>query len=154
MYLYLVRHGEAMSGEEDPARPLSEKGGEEVGKVAAFVSSKAGISVRSIFNSGKLRAAQTANIFAEHIGPEGGVSEREGLAPMDSPETWAERLKETDEDVMLVGHLPHLARLTSLLLCGEPETAAVNFEVGGMVCLRREQDRWSIDWMIVPRMVP
>ncbi len=38
MFLYLVRHAEAKREEEDPARPLSEKGLEDITKVASYVS--------------------------------------------------------------------------------------------------------------------
>lgn len=153
MYLYLIQHGDAKSEQEDPARPLSEKGTKDVKKVASFVSLNIGINVESIFNSGKLRAAQTAGIFVEYIKSRNGVSEKDGLAPMDNPAVWAERLKDMDKDIMLIGHLPHLARLTSLLLCGNPDIKIVNFRMGGIVCLKREEGKWSVEWMVVPEIL-
>lgn len=159
MYLYLVQHGDAKSKDEDPARGLSDRGREDVRKVAAFVSS---VKVEQIFHSGKTRAAQTAGIFAEQLGVE--VYEKDGLAPMDEPAVWAERLKETDKDTMLVGHLPYMGKLASLLLCGDSGAGVVEFKMGGVVCLKREEGAetlgekgsvtlWALQWMVVPELV-
>jgi len=62
MRLYLVQHGEAKREEEDPSRPLTENGRREVEIVAKFLS-EAGIKIDKILHSGKLRAAQTAEIL-------------------------------------------------------------------------------------------
>lgn len=152
--LYLIQHGEAKSEQEDPSRPLSEKGVRDVRMVASFISQKAKIeAAECIFHSGKLRAAQTAGILAEYIKPDKGVSENDGLAPMDSLVIWAERLKTIEMNIVLVGHLPHLSKLASLLLCGNPEAGMVNFKMGGVVCLKREEGKWSVEWMVVPEML-
>lgn len=153
MYLYLVQHGEAKSEQEDPSRPLSEKGIRDVRKVASFISQREKIEPECIFHSGKLRAAQTAGILSEYIQTGKGACEAEGLAPMDDPDGWAERLRSSGMDVMIVGHLPHLSRLSSLLLCGNPEAGMVNFKMGGVLCLKREEDKWSVEWMVVPEML-
>ncbi len=150
MNLYLVRHGDAKREEEDPKRPLTEKGFDEV-KAVAFYLQKLGIKVKRIFHSGKLRAFQTAEILAQALNPEEGLQEADGLAPMDEPEVWADRVKNINENLMLVGHLPHLERLASLLLCGEPERNILNLKSGGILCLkRRENQSWYIEWMISP----
>ena len=153
MYLYLIQHGEAKSEAEDPARPLSEKGIRDVRKVASFISSNTRIDVEYINYSGKVRAAQTAEIFSEYIRMSKGAYEAEGLAPMDDPAEWAERLRATSLDVMLIGHLPHLSKLASLLLCGNPEAGIVNVKMGGVVCLKRNEGRWSVEWMVVPEIL-
>ncbi len=153
MNLYLMQHGEAKSEEEDPSRPLSEKGASDVRKVASFLSSGSGIKIESIFQSGKLRAEQTAGILEEYLRPPKGSSQRDGLAPMDDPAVWAKRLETEIPDILLVGHLPHLARLASLLLCGMPDRSVVNFHMGGMVCLKKTEGMWSLDWMIIPEML-
>jgi phosphohistidine phosphatase len=149
MYLYLVQHGEAKSAEEDPARPLSEKGRSDVGKVASLVSS---IAVDSMYHSGKRRAVETAEILAEHVKPGEGIFEEEGLAPMDDPGLWAGRLKTEEKNIVLVGHLPHMARLASLLLTGQSEAGVVELRMGGVLCLKREEGRWSLQWMVVPEV--
>ena len=82
MKVYLVRHGEAVSSGIHPQRPLSEQGRADVQKVAAFIK-PLGISVEHIRHSGKLRAAQTAEILTESVKVEKGCSEHEALGPND-----------------------------------------------------------------------
>lgn len=117
MLLSLVQHGEAKSEEEDPLRPLSEKGIDDVKRVATHAT-QLDFEVYEIFHSNKLRARQTAEILAQNLKITKGLSETDGLAPLDNPELWAERLTFKTTPIMLVGHLPHLGKLASLLLCG------------------------------------
>lgn len=153
MFLYLVQHAEAKREEEDPSRPLSDKGIEDIKKVASYIS-RLNIEVDEVLHSGKLRAKQTAEIFAEKLRSAKGVSETDGIAPLDDPGIWAERLKDITTSLMLVGHLPHLARLSSLLLCGDMEKNAIAFRMGGIVCLRRDETgKWSLQWMIIPEIL-
>jgi phosphohistidine phosphatase len=152
MYLYLVRHGEALSKEEDPERGLSPEGIEQITRVAASAKDL-GISVKQVLHSGKRRAMQTARILSEHIQSEAGLTGTDGLAPMDAPEIWLERISQMNEDVMLVGHLPHLAKLSSMALCGV-EGNTLDFDAGSIVCLKRSDDNtWAVSWMIRPGMI-
>lgn len=148
MLLYLVQHGESRSKEEDPERPLSDKGRLDVQKAADFLS---GIGPLEIFHSGKLRARQTAGIFGGKFGI--GAKEADGLSPMDDPSVWAWRLGEKEGDIMLVGHLPHMGRLASLLLCGDREAGVVEFRQGVVLCIKREDGGWSVRWMVVPEII-
>jgi len=152
MLLYLVQHGEAKKEEEDPQRGLTEKGQEAVRKMAEHAA-KLNIRVNEIFHSAKLRARQTAMILAEQLKPEKGTDQSDDLLPMDDPDLWAVRLAGMNEDTMLVGHLPFLARLAGLLLCGDKEKTFVDFKTGGIVCLKRIESRWVLAWMVVPEMV-
>lgn len=145
MYLYLVQHGEPKSKEEDPERPLSEKGKDDVDKIASFISL---FQLKEVFHSGKLRAKETADMLAKKV--DAKVLETDGLSPMDDPGTWAGRLKDRESNTMLVGHLPHMGRLASLLLCGDKEAGTVEFRQGGVVCLRRQEGTWSVQWMVLP----
>jgi phosphohistidine phosphatase len=151
MYLYLVEHGEAKPAEIDPARGLTAKGAADVRRVAAHLQ-KLNLDIRKIYHSGKTRASETASILAAQFKPVKGVVEAAGLAPQDDPEIWHERLRALDENTMLVGHLPHMRKLASLLLCGDPERAAVHVKAGGAVCLRRLEDSWSLEWAISPEL--
>jgi phosphohistidine phosphatase len=153
MNMYLVRHAEAKSDQEDPLRPLSAKGHEDMTRVAAYLS-QLNIPVSKIFHSTKVRAKQTAEILFEHLRPGRGVSEADGLSPLDEPAIWAERLRDMPDGVILVGHLPYLARLTSLLLCGATDKNIVSFMMAGIVCLRRDDSGlWSLQWMLTPDVV-
>src|SRR5260370_9172617 len=117
MRLYLVQHGVAVPEAEDPARPLSAKGREEVARTAQVLA-RMGLSVGAIRHSGKLRARQTAELIARSVKPAEGVVEAKGLAPNDPASSTAAELADAPRHLMLFGHLPHLARLASLLVAG------------------------------------
>ena len=153
MFLYLVQHGEAKTEEDDPQRGLTDKGSRDVARTASYAQER-GLRVRIIHHSGKTRALQTAQILADHLKPAKGPSPTDALAPMDDPDVWAGRIAGMNEDLMLVGHLPHMAKLAALLLCGDKEKTPVDFKMGGIVCLKRFDDgRWALEWMLVPDMV-
>jgi phosphohistidine phosphatase len=83
-----------------------------------------------------------------------GTSEVDGLSPLDDPQIWADRLKDIPDDVILVGHLPHLAKLSSLLLCGNAERNIVSFKMAGIICLKKnDASAWSLQWMLTPEIV-
>ena len=153
MFLYLVQHGDAKKEEEDPARPLSDKGIEDVKKVASFMF-RLKITPEEVLHSSKLRARQTAEIIADSLSIKKGVSETEGLAPLNEPILWAEKLKTKTHSLMLVGHLPHLGKLSSFLLSGDKEKSIIAFKMGCVVCIKRDDaETWTLQWMITPEIV-
>src|SRR6185369_536330 len=117
MRVYLVQHGKAKSAEQDPNRGLTDDGRTEVMRIAEFLN-ELRITVSLIQHSGKLRAEETAHLFEETIRCTSGPCKVEGLAPGDEPSMAANFLKVYTDDLLIVGHLPHLERLTSLLLTG------------------------------------
>ena len=151
MRLYLVQHGEAVPETQDPSRPLTEKGRREAESTARRAA-ELGVKVSKILHSGKLRAKQTAEAMAEALKPSGGVERADGLDPLADPAIWAERLKEAGEDLMLVGHLPHLSKLASLLLTGSPDVEPVKFRMAGILCLEREDSKWRLLWYLTPEL--
>jgi phosphohistidine phosphatase len=151
MRLYLVQHGKAMSKADNADRPLTDEGRRDVDAVMLLMMRFGAITATRVFHSGKLRAAQTAQRIASRI--DVPMEEVDGLAPMDDPRIWQELLAGGTEDVMLVGHLPHLERLASLLLCGDPEGDTVRFFNGGIVCLEGEERGWTLRWAISPSLV-
>ena len=155
MYLYLVQHGEAYSKEADPERPLTLEGRADVRKVASHLAAGLGISIQRIYHSGKLRAEQTARIMAQELHQREKVEEAKELNPTSLPWGWVERLVDIQENVMIVGHLPHLKRLTALLVCQDESKKCVDFRNGGVVCLLRDESGiWSLQWIIVPQILP
>jgi len=147
MKLYLVQHAEAKREEEDPARPLTERGLEDSRGLAESLASF-GVKVNRILHSGKTRALQTAQAIAERLKP-AELSKGEALDPLADPALWAASLGRIDEDLMLVGHMPHLGKLCSLLLCGD-ERLRVGFDPGSAICLEREAGRWTLRWVFTP----
>ncbi len=151
MQVYLVQHGEAKPESEDPERSLTDKGRSEVEAVARHIA-VAGVSVHRIFHSGKLRAKQTAELFARYLQPAQGVSEKSGLGPMDDPGEVRQMVEQAEQSVMLVGHLPHLTRLASLLIIDNPDKEVIKFKMGGVVCLGMTDGAWSLDWILPPEL--
>jgi len=147
--VYLVQHGKATSEAENPACPLTEVGRYEVQWVATSVA-KLDINVSTIYHSGKLRAKETAELFARELAP-ASVEEVEGLAPLDDPAAAKALIEQAEQPVMLVGHLPHLSKLVSALAGTEHEV--VMFQMGGVVALVKGESGWQVAWMITPEIV-
>lgn len=154
MKIYLVQHGDADPKQSNPDRPLSERGREEVTRVAEFAA-QAGLHLAEIRHSGKLRAKQTAEIFGEHLAPANGVAVLTGIGPKDDPAPIGRAFAEEDDDVMLVSHMPFLERLAAHLMAGEPSTRPlVHFEKGGIVCFERTADgSYSLAWAMTPSLL-
>ena len=152
MEIYLVQHGEAKSESEDPERPLTEKGRQDVEAVARYIASL-GIEVTQVLHSGRLRARQTAELFAQYLSPAQGVREETGLGPQDDPERARRLIEQAKRPLMIVGHLPYLSRLVSLLILGTAEKEVIKFSKGGVVCLSRRDDQWSIEWSLIPQLI-
>ncbi len=154
MHLYLVQHGAAKSETEDPNRSLSDAGRQSVERVAEFLAPLR-LSVDRIEHSGKLRARQTAEILAARLKPAEGAHEVTGLAPNDNVEPVFARLQQESKNLMLVGHLPHLSRLTSRLLGFHLNRAVVRFQMGGVVLLDRDEAaQWGVRWAFPPELLP
>ena len=154
MNLYLVQHAQPKRREEDPERPLTEKGWADIRKAALFITEHANVKVDRILHSGKTRARQTAEALAEYLKPQSGVEAAEDSGPLADPAIWADKIAEMSEDLMLVGHLPHLSKLASRLICGLEEVKVIDFQMGGVVCLgRNEEGVWEVQWMVVPGML-
>ena len=153
MRIYLMQHGKAKPKEEDSDRSLTDEGRSEVRRVADFLARTVRMQSVPIKHSGKTRARQTAEALAGTF--EGAtVEEVEGLAPLHDPAVWAERLDGADDGIVLVGHVPHLARLTSLLLTGDQDRGVVQLSNAGMVCLERGEDgQWALLWSVVPALL-
>ncbi len=153
MLIFLVQHGEAKSEVEDPERPLTEMGAAEVQRMAAWAA-RVGVSPAQIRHSGKRRTEETAAILAEHLAPSEGALAVSGLKPRDNVQPLAEALQDEPASLMLVGHLPHLSRLASQLVEGDPEAAVLQFRNAGVVCLSREAGIWSVAWAVTPDLIP
>jgi len=152
MRAYLVQHGKARPADQDPDRSLSDEGREEVARVGEFLRQHR-ISVSLIQHSGKARAEQTAHILGMTIRCTSGPTHTSGLDPSDDPWIAANSLKVYTDDILIVGHLPHLERLASLLLTGSADKRPVKFQNGGVVCVEKESGTWSLLWTVVPELL-
>jgi phosphohistidine phosphatase len=152
MRLYLAQHGLAVDKQDDPARPLSEAGVRDVRHVAQQLG-EAGVQVARVWHSGKLRAEQTATLLAQQVLPNGQPEQTDGIAPNDSVEEFIADIDVWQEDTLVVGHLPFMARLVSRLVVGEMERECVRYTPGSIVCLEREApEQWVLAWMLRPEL--
>ena len=148
MKVYLVQHAKPKSKEEDPDRPLSDEGKNDIIKIVKFLPQ---LNIKKVLHSSKLRAQQTAEILAKSLKAE--VINGDALEPLADPVIWAQRLDKETEDVMLVGHLPHLAKLASQLLTQNQEKPVISFKQGGIVCLEKTDHGWEVAWMVTPELL-
>ena len=89
------------------------------------------------------RQLDVLNLSAEELGFVEDIEAVEELAPDAEPEDMAEVLKSLRHDqVMLVGHQPHLGQLAALLITGETR-GRVGIKKGGLV--RIDIDDWRED---------
>jgi len=153
MALLLVRHGKSLPKDKDPAKGLSEEGISEVEHIAG-IAKKYGINVSRIMHSGKKRALQTAEIFASALKPDEGIREIEGINPLDDVAVFADKIKISD-NLMFVGHLPFMQRLTSCLITGSIEKPVFKFQNGGILCMDKNPEAaqaWFIKWALMPHL--
>ena len=146
---YLVRHGEAVSAQVNPQRPLSARGRAEVAELAQLALSRE-IQVAELRHSGILRAQETADILAGYLKPPNGVRPSAGLLPEDDPEIVKAELEAAEQPILLVGHLPFMSRLAALLLKGDSARSVVEFGPATMLCCVKIGAGWQIDWQIAP----
>ncbi len=158
MKLYVVRHGSAMSNEQDAERPLTPSGLKEVRRVGAYLKRAQLVTASEIQHSTKLRARQTARALAETIGLGVPVTQVPNLEPLSAVADLAGALSGTRADLMLVGHLPHLNRLASLLVAGDADGELFSFSECGVILLRRREGGarnqvvWTVEWMFGPEL--
>lgn len=152
MDLYLMQHGEAVSEQQDPARPLTDAGRAAVERVAARALA-AGVQVDACVHSGKTRAEQSALALADALQVP-AVNARGDLDPSSPVSPFAQWLAEQGAhgSLAVVGHLPFLDRLASLLVAGEESAQVVRFRNAGLVRLvpKLERGGFTVAWALVP----
>jgi phosphohistidine phosphatase len=151
MRIYLVQHGESKSEEEDPQRHLTDRGINEVRRVADFLR-PLGLVVDTVWHSGKTRAQQTGELLAEVL--RARLVQQTGLGPKDQVAVTKEALQQVAGNLMIVGHMPFLGKLAALLVTGSEENEIVAFQFGGVLCMEcRDNVKWKIAWMITPALL-
>jgi phosphohistidine phosphatase len=148
--LYLVQHGQAKAEHDDPERPLTAGGIDDVDRVARLAVGQLDIRPARVLHSGKTRARQTAESWGGLLDVD--VEQADALAPNDDPTIWVGRLAKENDDIMLVGHLPHLARLAALLLLGAADRPVIQFHQGGLVALERTDEGWVAEVVLPPQV--
>jgi len=150
MALYLVQHGKSLPKDKDPERGLS-KQGVAATKCIAYEAREHELVISRIQHSDKKRAIQTAEIIAEALNPQYGIEQISGISPLDDVSVFANQINNRD-NIMIVGHLPFLEKLTSYLITGSIEKLVLKFQNGGIVCLDQDYGAWFIKWTLMPKI--
>jgi phosphohistidine phosphatase len=133
MQLYLMQHGQAVPETENPEQPLSKEGVAQV-QTSAAAMKKLGISPDLIVCSPKKRSRQSAALVAEGVNyPYSDILETEAVKPAASADDTVSFLRQNPAgtSTLIVGHLPSLTRIASLLLGGDTPMR-LRFENGGL----------------------
>ena len=154
MAIYIVQHGKCLPKSEDPEKGLTSEGKLESARIADVARGYA-VKVTAIFHSDKKRAHETAEIFAARLDPEKGIQSRGGMNPMDDVSAFADQLP-LNQNIMLVGHLPFLERLISLLVCGDANRVVFKLQNSGIVCIDEDSRSGApaIHWALMPHIGP
>lgn len=143
MIAVLVHHADALAPTVDPQRSLSERGLGQAEWLAEQARA-AGCTPVAIWHSGKLRARQTAQAFLRACNPMAEFRMVRGLRSEDPPEWMRDELNAETRDVLLVGHMPHIAALARSL---SPD--AGEFPLNGVIAFRRSGDKlWTEIWRL------
>ncbi len=146
MKIYLAQHAEAVDKSVDPARPISTDGALNAAKVGAHIA-KQGVSINAIRHSGRLRARQTAELYAEHLGVS-VIAESAGMNPNDDIKEFINGLN--IDGALYVGHLPHLDKTLSYLIGGNRDQGVLIFKNAGIACIEIGDAEPSLHWYISP----
>lgn len=143
MRLHLVRHGEARPGLDDSARPLTQKGRDDVARLADLAAA-AGVAPAEIRHSGLVRARETAEILARRLAPRRGLVVTRGLTPDDDPADVAIEAGVLTEPLLVVTHMPFVARLTGLLTGSRSGALVEPYATAELRTLDRDGAVWHV----------
>ena len=159
MILYIIRHGIAVDRTDpkspaEPERPLTAEGVKKTRSAALglrALEAKPDVLITSPY----VRAAQTAEIFAEALGfPLEKIRSSESLKPAANP---AEFLKEIAhlraKEIICFGHAPHLDALISQL--AGARGVFTELRKAGVACFERgsHDSRWDLLWLLTPKVL-
>lgn len=132
MKLYLMQHAIACQPGENAERPLSPAGIDQA-KAAARGMKRLGLAFDLVIASPKRRAQQTAALIAEGVRyPYSDILTTEAALPDRLPQGLLDLLQQEPPEsrILVVGHMPQLAKLASDLLQG----GVLFMENAGLTC--------------------
>jgi phosphohistidine phosphatase len=136
--LYLMQHALAYSSGDNPERPLNPAGITQA-KATARGIKRLGLSFDLIVASPKRRSHQTAALVAEGVRfPYSDILTTEAVLPERPPQELLTLLQKEPaaSRVLVVGHMPHLAKLASSLMHG----GELLIENAGLTCFDLGRD--------------
>jgi phosphohistidine phosphatase len=163
MNIFILRHGIAVERgtpgyKRDAERPLTAKGERRLW-LAGEAMEALELSFDVILSSPYVRARQTTEIVADALGAKKKCKVAPDLTPDGSFKKLVEfinALRPKPENVLLVGHEPHLSGLIAFLTTGR-EMPAVVLRKGGLARLSAESlqpGRCAVlEWLLTPKQM-
>ena len=149
MRLYFLRHGAADWPDwkkPDDERPLTKAGRKEVHEVGEFLARSQSANPDLILTSPLPRAAQTADIAAEHLKVR--VHEEKLLAPGFVAEDLKRLLRKYPQQVlMLVGHEPDFSSVIAALTGG-----SLKLSKAGVALVDLDSGKGELRWLFPPKI--
>jgi phosphohistidine phosphatase len=161
MEIYLLRHAVAVEAEafrgEDSERPLTPDGKKKMRRAAKGMLAL-GLSFDLILTSPYRRARETADIVAGIYKKRRLVQCNDLLKPGGDRKSLVEHIAQPGDaaqNVLLVGHEPHLSQLLTTLIGAS--ASAVKLKKGALGCLSTERLRHSacakLEWLMTARQL-
>ena len=159
MRLYLLRHFQAEEGSPDAFRPLSAKGRDRARILSGYLQRTKLFKPDQIWHSPLERSLQSAARLQEWTKwPERLLYQKTGLLPEDDPAATLREVLLQKQELLIVGHEPHLGRLVSLLLTAQSGMNLVKLRKGSLLCLelekkpRRKLVEACLRWVLDPEL--
>ena len=154
MELYVARHARAADESRGGERPLTDAGKDDARRMGRALAA-AGVRVAAVWHSRKLRSRETADLLAGAVGSGAELRERTDLEPLSDPSGVLDAVREEEGPVLLVGHLPHVERLASLLLTGDDDAEVVEVPPGAVLrFVSGEGEDWRLTRFLTPGLLP
>jgi phosphohistidine phosphatase len=161
VYLYLMRHAEAVDpgtdgAQSDSARALTEKGRRQSRRMGTALR-RLGVEPDLILTSSLARAVETGRLVGEELDADAPQRALDELAPSGGAEAaWQALRRQQGTSVLVVGHLPSIARLAGWLLgCGDGEP--LHFHKGSLAALHGDGNArnpaFEVEWLLAPGTV-
>ena len=159
MILYIVRHGIAVDRTDpksppEAERPLTAKGVQKTRQAALGLRSL-DVKPDTLITSPFVRAAQTAEIFAEALGfaPE-KIRVSDALKPAAPPDEIVKELSQLRaKEVVCCGHAPHVDLLIAHL--AGARGAFTELKKAGIACFEHAtpHGKWILRWIFTPKIL-
>lgn len=161
MNVYILRHGLAVERgspgyARDSERPLTPKGERRTWQAAEAMEAM-GISFDVVLTSPFVRARRTAEIVVEAFNIPKRMQFSDDLKPDGSFKQLVQHLnslRPVPENILLVGHEPHLSGFISLLIAGDSQAITLILKKGGFCKLSAKSLRATrcavIEWLLTP----
>jgi len=153
MHLYLIRHANALDGDDDAARPLSAKGRKQCRNLGRFLRDAGAFEAVEIWHSPLRRARETSALLAKHLKTKAKLTAVSGLLPDDAGDSIIRKLGGARRTLAVVGHEPHLSALASLLVAGRAAPQCFVFKKCAALRLDRIGRGWAVRWQISPELI-